>query len=108
MKAYKIDYHSFIDVITNSSSELYVTNQQNVIEFVKTMFTEDECKSYNFKITTFKEFADDYELRDADDFETEYSSYKDEDQILTCNISSEDIESLVGEVMRKLNFKCLY
>lgn len=41
-----VDYHSFIDVITNSSTELFVVSDDKTVEFVNEVL-KDMCKEWN-------------------------------------------------------------
>ena len=61
MKAYKIEFHSFIDVITNSSTEMFMSSDQTIVKFFEELLGKkgigDERGSY-IKVMTFKEFCE--------------------------------------------------
>lgn len=114
MKTYYTNYHSFVDVITNSSSELFVSTDQKIIEFFKEIINEDLGNKYSYlKLMSFKDFykdhyLDEYEEDNPEAYKKEYGHLKDEDDILVCNVSSEDYTDLLDDLMRKFNFKSMY
>lgn len=109
MKAiYKVNYHSLIDVITNSSSELFVTADNKIIEFIKVLYPDSNFDGSMFKLTTVKEYI----ANNYTDDETPASWIKDlnpDDELLECRLDSEDMNWQVSEfVEEKLNFKRVY
>jgi hypothetical protein len=55
MKTFILNYHSFIDVITNSSSELFICSDKNIVNFIKELFKESGIENKNITITTYGE-----------------------------------------------------
>lgn len=104
MKVYKINYHSFIDVITNSSSEMFVSTDSKVIEFFRSFIKEKE-KGF-IRILKFKDFKN--EFFDEYTSEQTYKDLKDDDYVLTCKIDSEQIYEDLPDLLTKLNFKNIY
>jgi len=112
MKAYKIEYHSFIDLITNSSTEMFMSTDKDIIDFFKKIGDVGEKRGSYIRVQTFKEFLTDSWLGDMkedepESFEKEYGEYKDDDEILVIQEDSEDCDSLISQLMSKLNFKRL-
>lgn len=112
-KIYIIEYHSFIDVITNSSSEMFISSDKKIIEFFQEMFGDNiggETGSY-ITIMSWEEYAKDYDLNELKEsnpkyFQKEYEKYEGK-SVMIININSEDYD-FVGEIMKKMNFKSLY
>jgi len=116
MKAYKIEYHSFIDLITNSSTEMFMSTDRDIIDFFKKIGNIEKSESgwgsSYIKVMSFKEFLKESWLGDMkedepESFEKEYGEYKDDDEILVIQEDSEDCDSLISKMMDKLNFKRL-
>ena len=108
---YKIIYHSLIDVMTNSSSELFITTDTKIIDFFKTLLGENNDSF--IKIIKFKDFAEEHYLNELKEdnpsyYEQKYGNMSDEDLILECNIDSESIYDDFPELLKKLNFKSVY
>jgi len=99
--AFKINYHSFVDIITNSSSEMFISTDKKVIDFFKEMF-KDDIKSGGscLKLMTGKEFKEFY----YDD--PPLNKINDEDELLYCDVDSESYD-FIYEIMEKLNFKSI-
>jgi len=107
MKAYKINLHSFIDVITNSSSELFVSTDQKMVEFFKSILNEEDKDL--IQIQKFKDFKIRYEIDETqEDYQEKYGHLTDEDDILLCNVDSEEIYYKFPELLIKLSFKNLW
>jgi hypothetical protein len=115
MKAYKINYHSIIDVITNSSSELFISTNGKIIDFIKSVLSDDKLKNEKnvFYIQKFKDFYNDNDLDDLkehnhDNYVKTYGNLKDDDEILICNYNTDEIESIISGFLDKLGFISLY
>ena len=106
-KVFKIKYHSFIDVITNSSSELFVSTDKNVINFFKEVLKLDDIKSEGsyLMIKTFKEIKEDF-----GDFESlkdeSFKDMNDEDLLLICDVNSESYD-FIYKIMEAFKFKSM-
>lgn len=103
--------HSFIDVITNSSSELFINGDKRIIEFFREVL-KDKTDGL-ISITKFKDFAKDHYLDEfkednPEKYEEEYGSFSDEDDILVCYYESEELEYTLAEFLESLNFKSIY
>ncbi len=94
-KIFKLNYHSIVDVITNSSSELFVCSDKKVLDFLKSMIGNDIHKDVGFSIQTYKEFCDETGSEI-------HGTFKDDDEIISINVEhgSDDFESF----LRNLNF----
>jgi len=111
-KIFKLNYHSFIDVITNSSSEMFVSTDKKVIEFFKEYLKENEYLSkYGsyIKLLTFKEHFETSDLKDLkeenlEEYNKKYSDMKDDDLIVVCKVDSEDSHDFIGELLTKIGF----
>jgi len=106
MKTYKVNFHSFIDVITNSSSELFVSTDQKIVEFFKSILKDGDKDL--IKIVKFKDFKDKYIDESYEHYNRDYVSLKDDDDILLCNVDSEEIYYTLPELLTKLSFKSVY
>lgn len=63
---YIINIHSFIDVITNSSTELFVCNTDKTLETIETLVYEMEKQypnEYGHKLSV--DYCDDYQLQEV-------------------------------------------
>jgi len=115
MKAYKIEYHSFVDLVTNSSTEMFMSTDKAIIEFFKEIGNiggESRYGGNYVKVMTFKQFCEetwigDFKEDDPERFEKEYGEFKDDDEILVVQEDTEDCESIISKLMEKLNFKRL-
>ena len=110
MKAYKIEYHSFVDLVTNSSTEMFMSTDKNIIEFFKQIGNLGSDRGTYVKVLTFKEFCEDSWLSEMkedepESFAKEYGEFKDDDEILVLQEDSEDWNSLSSMLAEKLNFK---
>jgi len=77
MQKYIINIHSVVDVITNSSTELFLLESDKAVEVIREMVEEKE-----------KEFPPEYghyvHVSKADDYEIESAfGYHDDDEIIT-------------------------
>jgi len=101
MIAFKINYHSFIDVITNSSSELFVSTDKTIINFFKEILKLDKIKAdgSHLSILSIKEFKENYGEH------TEMTE-NDNDLILVCDISSDSYD-FIYEIMTAFKFKSI-
>ena len=115
--AYKINYHSFVDIITNSSSELFVSTDNNVITLFENLFKDklEKDKKYGsyIKLMSFKKYAEEHQLEEFKEenplaYEKRYGDMKEEDQILVCNVDSEDSMDFIVDVLEMMNFKSVY
>lgn len=102
MKTLLVKAHSFIDVITNSSSELFVTKNPSSIELLSGV------DSRYIVISTFKQFKEknygyDEDLND-EYFQKKYPDFKDEDLVAAITVDSEDYD-LIYNLMKAL--KCI-
>lgn len=73
---YIISVHSFVDVITNSSTELFVCDTEKSVEMVRQMVDEIQDKypnEYGHRLYTDVISNDDYRLRDI------FNCYEDEE-----------------------------
>jgi hypothetical protein len=103
IKAYRINFHSFIDVITNSSTEMYVSTDQKIVEFFRSLFTEEELEK-EFNIMTFEQYIKDFDLERSD---SRYEGVKDSDYILTISLEYGQ-SSTIERILEKLNFIAIY
>lgn len=108
---YKINFHSLIDVMTNSSSELFIITDTKIIDFFKTLLGENNDSF--IKITKFKDFANHNDLNEIKEdnpsyYQEKYGNMNDEDLILECTVDSETIYDDFPELLKKLNFKSVY
>lgn len=115
MKAYKINYHSIIDVITNSSSELFVSTDKKIVELFKSILPEKYLKEVDsmFYTQTFKEFYDKQGLDEVKEdnpeyYNEKYGNLKDDDELLICYYSNEDVDWRLSEFIGHLNFISIY
>ena len=111
IKAYKINYHSFIDVITNSSTEMFINTDKKIVNFFHDLFTEEE-QDYHMKVLTFKEYSKEYDLEyvkenDIEDYNTKYGNLKPEDRILVLNLEYQS-DDTISKILNKLNFISIY
>lgn len=111
-KAYKLNYHSFIDVITNSSTEMFINTDQKVVQFIKSLFKDEKLENFEIKILTYKEYYKEQDLeyiKDAypEDFKI-YKDLKDDDEILVINVESGAVDGAIETIMNKLNFISIY
>jgi hypothetical protein len=115
-KLFKFNYHSFIDIITNSSTELFVSTDKKVVEFFKEYIKENIGEKYGstIKLYSFKDYIESSHLKDIKEDEPEnfdnyvknkYGDMKDDDLIVVCNVDSEDSHDFIGELLLKIGFK---
>lgn len=101
-KIFKIKYHSFIDVITNSSSELFVSTDKNVLKFFQELVKESEIKSGSsyLQLKTVKEAKEVFGL------EEKLKDLDDNDMVLLCEIDSESYD-FIYEIMGAFKFESI-
>ena len=104
MKAYKIEIHSFVDLITNSSTEMFMSSDKNIVEFFKQIGNIGGDRGSYIKVLTFKEFFKESYLHEMKEdspeyYEKKYGKFKDDDEILIIQEDSEDCESLISQLM---------
>lgn len=106
---YKIEYHSYLDLITNSSTEMFMSTDKAIVKLFKEIGNIGEERGSYIKVVTFKEFYEtswlsDFKEDDLERYEKEYGQFKDEDEILIIQEDTED-ESLISQLVDKLGFK---
>jgi len=100
-RAFKINYHSFVDIITNSSSEIFISTDKKVIDFLKEMAKDKyDLGSDRIKLISGKKFKEDY----YDD--PPLDKINDDDEILVCDVDQSSGDE-VYELMNLLNFKSI-
>jgi hypothetical protein len=64
---FKFNLHSMIDVITNSSTETFITTDKKIVRFFQDLMSEKQGKAYNYiKIYSYNEYLKDgHEIRHA-------------------------------------------
>ena len=115
LKIFRMDYHSFIDVITNSSSELFVSSNGKLIEAIKQFITDKELSDSKNVIYT-KKFKDHYEENDLEEMKENnlerynkmYGGLKDDDELLFFYYDSENVYDDIFNLLDKLNFKSVW
>ena len=66
MKKIFIDIHSYVDIITNSSTEIFICDTDKTLELVRSLVYEIEKKfpnEYGHKLSV--DYADSYEIENA-------------------------------------------
>lgn len=107
------NYHSFIDVITNSSTELFMSTDQKVVEFFRDILNQHPENLYSaIKILSYEEFAkqQDFEYMKKEEpeyFKNNYGHLNEGDMILTIKYDSEDTD-FIFELAKLLNMKSMY
>ena len=112
-KHFAFNYHSFVDVITNSSTELFMTTEKKVVEFFQDILKQQPENQYSaIKILSYEEFAKqqdfDYMKKEEPEyFEKYYGHLGENDAILTIKYDSDDPD-FVFELAKLLNMKAIY
>lgn len=112
---YILKVHSFIDVITNSSSELFISSNKKALEFFKEIFKSEliqnghSVPSNSIRLVTFEQHYDNHELKymqdeDPEYFNDKYGSYKKDDEILEVHFEYGDHEILI-KILEHFNFE---
>ena len=99
MKTFILNYHSFIDVITNSSSELFICSDKKIVNFIKELLKENGIENKNIIITTYGEHRKKWEPDEI--------IMSDETEIVLFNLNSED-DSAIYDLLTALGFKTIY
>jgi len=111
MKLFKLNYHSIIDVITNSSSELFICTDSKILDFFKSIIGNNSDGL--LKIQKFKDFYDEndldyYKENYPKNYNRIYGNLKNGDDLLVCYYNSEEIEYTLSELLGKMNFINIY
>lgn len=110
---FSFNYHSFVDVITNSSTELFMTTEKKVVEFFQDILNQHPENQYSaIKIMSYEEFAkqQDFEYLKREEpeyFKNNYGNLNDGDMVLTIKYDSEDTD-FIFELAKLLNMKSMY
>lgn len=91
----KINLHSFIDVITNSSSEIFIQDikksKEEIEKIIEIVMKEMECSAVNLYVVNSYDNDTDEELEDVFDIFYDYECYQE-----PCKIIREKIKSYLG------------
>ena len=112
-KHFAFNYHSFVDVITNSSTELFMTTEKKVVDFFQDILNQHPEHRYSaIKILSYEQFAKEYDFEymkreESEYFDNKYGHLNEDDMILTIKYDSDDPD-FVFELAKLLNMKAIY
>lgn len=91
----RINLHSFIDVITNSSSEIFMHGlkqpKKEIEKIINIVMKEMECNAVNLYVENSYDNDTDEELEDVFDIFYDYECYQE-----PCKVIKEKIELYLG------------
>lgn len=101
-QAFKLNYHSFVDIITNSSTEMFMSSNVKTVELFKDLMAEKNIKRVSgIEITTYGKYCEHWDMDDKD------KRFKDEDEIIIFTYSTDSGNQELYDLMNLLGFEAL-